>query len=136
MFYLYYINFISPPINWKNVDLSPVAVSLKNLLLLSTLFTLVLDADPLSNDPPAVVLNSVCTRMHQQPFLLRNPSDTGDVLRLVEDSEKKPGKGTAERSSCTEGTQCEIEGRDCSTEAENNRVIFHAGIATYAIILF
>ena len=84
------ITFISP-INWRNVDLSPVAVSSKGLVLLSTLFTLVLDADSLRDDPPVVdmgVLNSVCTRMHEQPFLLRNPSDFGDVLRLVEDLEK------------------------------------------------
>ena len=85
------ITFVSPPINWRNVDLSPVAVSSKGLLLLSTLFTLVLDVDTLSDDPPAVnlgVLNNVCTRMHQQPFQLRDPSDTGDLLQLVEDLEK------------------------------------------------
>ena len=82
------ITFISPPINWRNVDLSPVAVSSKGLLLLSTVFTLVLDADSLGDDPPIVdmeVLKSVCTRMYEQPFLLRNPSDVGDILRLVED---------------------------------------------------
>ena len=41
--------------------------------------------------PPAVnlgVLNNVCTRMHQQPFQLQDPSDTGDLLQLVEDLEK------------------------------------------------
>ena len=40
-----FITFISPPINWRNVDLSPIAIRSKGLLLLSTLFTLVLDAD-------------------------------------------------------------------------------------------
>ena len=55
------ITFISPPINWRNVDLSPVAVSSKGLLLLSTLFTLILDAVTLSDDHPVVdmgVLNT------------------------------------------------------------------------------
>ena len=66
------ITFISP-INWRNIDLSVVAVSSRGLLLLSTLFTLVLDADLLRDDPPVVdlrVVKSVCTRMHEQPLLL------------------------------------------------------------------
>ena len=77
------ITFISPPINWRNVNLSSVAISSKGLLLLSTLFTSVLDVDTLNDDPPEVnlgVLNIVCAQMHQEPFQLQHAGDTGDVL--------------------------------------------------------
>ena len=50
------------------------------------------------------VLNNVCTLIYQQPFQLRDPSDTGDLLQLVEDLEKvKTGNGTRERNQRTEG---------------------------------
>ena len=87
--YIMPITFITPPVIWRNLHISQLAVSSKALLFLSTCLTGILDAQVLTEHLPLDMnmVNQVSSRLHAEPFQLPHQGDTSDVLKVMKELE-------------------------------------------------
>ena len=87
--YIMPITFITPPVTWRNLHISQLAVSSKALLFLSTCLTGILDAQVLTEHLPLDMnmVNQVSSRLHAEPFQLPHQGDTSDVLKVMKELE-------------------------------------------------